>query len=339
MKSREELDPQNDTGDPEASSSPSSWHQGIKLFITIGLIGYLAYSGSLDPTAILALAQEPHLALATITTWGTVSLLLGGIRYRFLLGATAIKIGILEAYRLQLVGLFFNTVLPGNVAGDLWKSLTVSREHQKARSHLILLLLAERGLGLSALFAGALMLSCTGGDFSLGPLNIAFLWLVAFMVGGPFLATFALIFTGTRHAVLRFIRVLPFASRLQSALAMLTANPSAFILAYLISIVMHVISIAYFWWIAQALPGSEITLAATAVAYSIGILSIILPVSIAGLGVGHAAFEGIFSVLGAKGGANVFNLYLIGQLTPNLAGAIPYLFRRSPKNNQDSPQV
>ena len=58
---------------------------------------------------------------------------------------------------------------------------------------------------------------------------------------------------------------------------------------------------------------------------ALGILSVVLPVSLAGLGVGHLAFEQLFRMVGAANGANVFNLYVIGQLAPSMIGAIPWL--------------
>jgi len=54
----------------------------------------------------------------------------------------------------------------------------------------------------------------------------------------------------------------------------------------------------------------------------------ILPISPAGLGVGHVAFDRLFSMIGLHDGATVFNVYLIGQLTPCLLGVIPYLALR-----------
>jgi hypothetical protein len=62
-----------------------------------------------------------------------------------------------------------------------------------------------------------------------------------------------------------------------------------------------------------------------ATVFPLGILTMIVPISPAGLGVGHVAFERLFESIGVHGGATVFNVYLIGLLAPCLTGVIPYL--------------
>ena len=55
-----------------------------------------------------------------------------------------------------------------------------------------------------------------------------------------------------------------------------------------------------------------------------------VPVSPGGIGVGHVAFDRLFSMIGISGGASVFNAYLIGQMAVSLLCVFPYLaLRRS----------
>ena len=62
--------------------------------------------------------------------------------------------------------------------------------------------------------------------------------------------------------------------------------------------------------------------------YPLGMLSMVLPISYAGFGVGHVAFAQLFAIVGLKGGATVLNVYLIGQTAPCLVGVVPYLTLR-----------
>ena len=57
----------------------------------------------------------------------------------------------------------------------------------------------------------------------------------------------------------------------------------------------------------------------------IGFISVAIPISPGGIGVGHVAFESLYSIVGISGGANIFNLFLITQLMINLLGGIVYL--------------
>jgi hypothetical protein len=57
----------------------------------------------------------------------------------------------------------------------------------------------------------------------------------------------------------------------------------------------------------------------------IGLLSLLLPISPAGMGVGHYAFDELFKAIGIVGGATIFNVFALGQNTPCLFGVIPFL--------------
>ncbi|HNB96487.1 MAG TPA: hypothetical protein PLX07_16030, partial [Microthrixaceae bacterium] len=57
----------------------------------------------------------------------------------------------------------------------------------------------------------------------------------------------------------------------------------------------------------------------------LGLLTIVLPISPAGFGVGHLAFDKLFAMVGLDGGATIFNVFLIGQIAGGVTGFLPYL--------------
>ena len=57
-------------------------------------------------------------------------------------------------------------------------------------------------------------------------------------------------------------------------------------------------------------------------------LSLVLPISPGGIGVGHVAFAELFKLIGVEGGATIFNVYLVGQIAPAMLGAIPYVLEK-----------
>jgi uncharacterized membrane protein YbhN (UPF0104 family) len=57
----------------------------------------------------------------------------------------------------------------------------------------------------------------------------------------------------------------------------------------------------------------------------LGLVSIAIPITPAGLGVGHAIFGTLFSYFGVNNGASLFNLYFLMMISLNLLGTIPYL--------------
>ena len=58
----------------------------------------------------------------------------------------------------------------------------------------------------------------------------------------------------------------------------------------------------------------------------IGLITIAIPISPGGIGIGHVAFESLYSLAGYSGGADIFNLFVIIQLSIFLLGGIPYFF-------------
>ena len=80
-----------------------------------------------------------------------------------------------------------------------------------------------------------------------------------------------------------------------------------------------------FFEIAQMMGISGMELATQFFIMPIGLITIALPVAPGGIGIGHAAFESLYQLVGLSGGADVFNLYIIVQLAVYMLGGIPYL--------------
>ena len=60
----------------------------------------------------------------------------------------------------------------------------------------------------------------------------------------------------------------------------------------------------------------------------LGLITTAIPISPAGIGVGHVAFENLYNLFGLKEGANIFNLFIINQILVYLLGFFPFLFYR-----------
>jgi uncharacterized membrane protein YbhN (UPF0104 family) len=60
----------------------------------------------------------------------------------------------------------------------------------------------------------------------------------------------------------------------------------------------------------------------------LGLISIMVPISPMGLGVGHAMFQELFSYFHITNGASLFNLFFLFQIFVNLLGGISYIFYR-----------
>jgi hypothetical protein len=101
---------------------------------------------------------------------------------------------------------------------------------------------------------------------------------------------------------------------------------------------MHIAGGAAFALLAHAISSHAAPATSVLAVYPLGMLTVMLPISYAGIGVGHLAFERLFALLGMTDGASVFNTYFIAQSVPCLLGVIPYLAvrrRQAPPNETE----
>ena len=91
-----------------------------------------------------------YYALAAICA--TLSVGLTFVRWYFLVRAQDLPFTLRDAFRLGLVGNFFNIFLPGSVGGDLLKAAFLAREQQR-RAVAVSTVLIDRGVGLWGLIA------------------------------------------------------------------------------------------------------------------------------------------------------------------------------------------
>jgi hypothetical protein len=272
------------------------------------------------------------------------------LRWWILLRAVDARIALGRALGLQMMGLFFNSLVPGNVGGDVLKNHAVLG-NQGAR--LIVLALVERTIGvISLVWTSAIGLAFFAGFVKqnerlrmLAGLQLVIIsgsivvpiMLLHFLGNGPRRVHAAeLAGTGTLFARLRSKARLLGAQALETIQLVRAAKLQVF-LAFAVSILMHLGNAWYFFYLTRLLGNLGATYAQVLMAFPLGMTSVILPVSVSGLGVGHVFFDRLFSIIGLTGGATVFNVYMVAVLTPNLLGAIPYLFFRSRKNARYAP--
>jgi uncharacterized membrane protein YbhN (UPF0104 family) len=101
-------------------------------------------------------------------------------------------------------------------------------------------------------------------------------------------------------------------------------------------VVIQGIGILFYWYTTNTLTGQSPSWPEFVIVLPFGMIATVLPIAPGGLGVGHVAFDKLYSLIGLSGGANVFNAIAISQLALNLTGIIPYLFMR---RRGDMPEV
>ena len=310
-----------------------------KVIVAATLITWLVRSGSLKMGALAIFVEQPLLLVADIALF-LFAVLMGAMRWRALLVLAGARVPIRRALQLHLTALFFNVVIPGNVGGDVVKALYVAREEEPSkRTAILLIVFVERLVGLAALVLVACIVGVLRGPLlwqtpELKQLSMAVGFLGICTVLGPVLFVLFMRRAGDRLEAYTSgtTAIAKLAGRLVAAARLLSAGPKQLVLALGFSMLTHTGTMTFFGVLTRVITGVDVPFSSVATVFPLGVLTMILPIAPAGLGVGHVAFERLFSMIGLHDGATVFNVYLIGQLAPCLLGVIPYLaLRRSGK--------
>lgn len=306
-----------------------------KVAVATTLITWLVRSGMLKFGALSIFLEQPVLLVADLALFA-FALFMGTLRWRALLAIAGAHVPFRRALQLQFTAQFFNVVVPGNVGGDVVKALYVARDEEPSkRTAILLIVFVERLVGLGALVLVASMVAIVKGPLLWQnpqlrqlAMGVAFLGLCTLV--GPALFVLLMRRAGDRLETYTtgttFIAKL--ANRLVAAARLLSAGPRNLLLALGYSMLAHAATIVFFTVLTRALLLEAVPFSSIATVYPLGILTMILPISPAGLGVGHVAFDRLFSMIGLHDGATVFNVYLIGVLAPCLLGVFPYLALR-----------
>src|SRR5262249_17991236 len=128
-----------------------------------------------------------------------------------------------------------------------------------------------------------------------------------------------------------------FLQKIVRAMMLLSSKPAVLLRGLLYSTLLQGVSMSYFVLVASHLSSKPVSYGDVTAVFPLGLLTMLLPISPSGFGVGHVAFDRLFSMIGLEGGANVFNVFLIGQITPGLCGVIPYLALRKERREDSAP--
>ena len=309
----------------------------VKMTLVAGLLWWLAESGKLDFRQLGLLWREPKVLLANVGVWGCATLLLGTLRWNLLLRGLDIVVPYFRTLRLQLIGFFFNTAMPGSVGGDIIKAVYIVREQKECRrTSAMLTVLLDRVVGLAALFVlGGIAIGMNRELLTshpkLGPIAVFVLvGVVGFVVGG------VLVFVPYRNGRdpfdWLFARPVPgfrFLGQVYQAVRCYRERPWVLGGALALSCLIQVMNTLYAWYLTTRLTGQVPDPGVFATVFSVGVMTTALPLAPGGMGVGHLAFERLFNAAGLAGGANVFNVMVLGQLCLNLVGFVPYIFYRA----------
>jgi uncharacterized protein (TIRG00374 family) len=307
-----------------------------KILFVILLLTWLIWSGKLDFRQLNVLFKRPDILIANVFIWLVCSLFVGGFRWFLLLRGQGLHVKYGQVLKLQLIGFFFNTAIPGAVGGDIIKAVYVIRGlHSDRKTPAMLTILLDRIFGLCALF----FLGTAAVIFNpqLFISNQLLFPLALFVVCGSCAILIGLIWVLYLSDKIKIFKnfsspKFPGSKILEgifSAVKVYKTCPRYIIYAILLGIFIQFCSVTNACFLTEALTGIFPNFNSFMAIFTVGIMTTALPLAPGGLGVGHVAFEKLFLLIGLSNGANVFNVMVLVQLMLNLIGFIPYLSFKS----------
>ncbi|RZA23971.1 MAG: flippase-like domain-containing protein [Proteobacteria bacterium] len=314
-----------------------------KIAVAGFLLVWLQRSGQLDFAQLRLFREDMALVAATLFYFIVGLVCMGTWRWKTLLEGAGYTITWRRAVTLQMTGFFFNSVMPGAVGGDIIKIAYVIRDNPgRSKAQVMMTALLDRIVGLAGLFMICWLMILinleTVRDLKvfqsmLGLITAVTVGFAVFFFAAlyhykgtdPFLKVFKWSFPGMK-----------FVEKLYTALRVYRYARGSIVLSLMISLCIQLTSLLLFYYITTKVSGSAPDFGKIAVIYPIGVTTTAIPITPAGLGVGHVAFDQLFQMVGLDHGANAFNLFALSQLFLNLTGIIPYLtLKKIPKQEFD----
>ncbi len=311
----------------------------LKFAVVAVLLGWMISSGKLSLSQLMVVLRRPDAIVASIGVWLVGPVFLGTARWWLLMRGVGLTCDYSRALRLQLVGFFFNTAMPGAVGGDIVKAVYIVRDQSgpTGKTPAMLSVILDRIVGLIGLFAmGVVAAAMSLPQLNANPVTADLIKGLGFVVACSliFLGVVFVPYKDGKDPVARILSLkIPLfgvLSGIYTALRSYRNRPGVIFATIGISILIQLLFLWFMGFIGRILYGvDQFDVALLAPVFPFGILVTAIPLAPGGLGVGHAAFEKLFALVGLPGGANVFNVYVLSQLMLNLTGIFPYLSMKS----------
>lgn len=301
----------------------------LRAIIGIGLLVYLASSGSIHWGSLLGLARAWPLTLLA-TAMLAVNFLIAAWRFCILLRPLGLRLKVWDSTKLTLIGQFFSTFLPGGTSGDVMKIYYAAEGNAGRRAEVATIVLLDRAVGMFAMLLLPLMLIPFYSFLVAGSRALRdILWFDALVVAAMIFAFLLCFSTRVRNSrlLLWIFRNMPlgvYAERMFDTVHGFGRHLFPLFAGVGISLVGHLQTIGIMLILAEAtVPGEPVWRAGLMV--PLGLLVNTVPLTPGGLGVGEAAFEKLFGIAGISSGAESMLAWRVLTTLLGVTGMLFYL--------------
>ncbi len=312
----------------------------LKFALAAALIGKLLSQNKLDFGPVIHSLDNPSFVLAGISLIIAINFLAAWRWKKLLEIGIDLKqqknISYLTIARLTWIGLFFNVLLPGAVSGDLIKYGYARNLGVKSSKKTIMAsILIDRVIGLIALLIllGAFSIANYQGVVVKSLALSKLVHFNFFLLAAALFFLLGLLHPGPWKEIAKKTAKLPLGLPRIFAIPLIFApfgeKKNSLYLALTVSLACQFLNILAFYVVIFPFVERDLSFTEAFTFIPIGLIAVAIPISPAGLGVGHAAFDQLFSFAKISGGASLFNIYFLSLISVNiLGGAIPFLWKK-----------
>ncbi|MEX0938316.1 MAG: lysylphosphatidylglycerol synthase transmembrane domain-containing protein [Pirellulales bacterium] len=287
----------------------------LKVSLAVGILAFLIVQAQRNDS-FSRLRDQPkdwgYLLLAGVCCLAGVALTF--VRWHLLVRALEIPFRLRDAFRLGFLAYLLNFVSLGSVGGDLFKALFVARERPTRRTEAVATVVIDRLFGLYALFlvaSAAIVITDVQHQVDNSVVRaICDATLVSTAIGTVGIVVLLVPAISGRRLVARVESwpwIGPTLARLVGAVRMYQQKRPLLVLVTGMSLLVHVLFVLCFYFIALGLPGNAPTLAEHFLVIPLSMVAGALPVTPSGLGALEAAVEFFYQVASPSSEVGVGN--------------------------------
>ncbi|WP_089943797.1 lysylphosphatidylglycerol synthase transmembrane domain-containing protein [Candidatus Entotheonella palauensis] len=302
----------------------------LRIAFGLGLLIYLGASGMIDWRALAGLGHAWPLSLAALGLIALAGMVLIAWRLCLLMRPHGLQLSLAASIRLNLIGLFFNTCLPGSTGGDVVKIYYAMEGNRGRRLEIATIMMLDRVAGLLGILGFTLLLVPFFQPMLTAlPVMNALLW----AAGGVLVIVLTGMWCCTsdqaiwRRAVAWIAQALPggdYLERVINTLRVYRAHIGSCCQVVGVSMSVHLCMTLGTLFVIQATHpvGADSRMM---LLIPMGFVANSLPVTPGGLGVGEAAFDQLFQMAGFTGGAVAILGWRVLMMIIGLPGIVFYL--------------
>ena len=313
--------------------------QTLKIAFSVAIIYWLVQSGKLNFAALRNLLS-PGIAASAFALIGA-NLFLASERWRMLLGSQGLRPKVLPAFKLSLIGIFFNFAMPGGVGGDVIKAYYFTRDNPGSKVVAVTSVLMDRVLGLFSMILMALLVMVYDLEHITHEPTLKTLFLFILGLFISFALGLAVVFSKKLYdngLIKKIIHKLPLSQKfmkLYESMHLYGNHGPRILGVILISLLAQTFTIIFLYVVGTAAGFPDVPVKTYFLVAPLGFMATAIPISPAGVGVGQAAFYFLFNLYLGKSsdiGPTTITAFQVCSFIFSLSGAYFYMRYKQPSD-------